>query len=132
MEKNGHQNGDSYLSIRGEDKIGTYHRFALFDQFHRKCKNHFVSKDRKEIVKGVKGILYIGSIIDKIRMIKHPTTIIIGENDQLTDLSEAQILNSNIKNSNLKIIPKAGHMSPAEEPRVANNIIIKHINKILS
>lgn len=95
-------------------------------------KNHFVQNDRVGIVKAVKGVLYRGGMTSVIGDIEHPTTIMVGENDQLTDLSKAEILNKTIKNSSLKLIPRAGHMGPVEEPDIVNRFMEEHLNDVLS
>ena len=72
-------------------------------------KNHFLANDRQGIVKAVKGVLYRQGVTEKIGGVKHPTTILVGEHDHLTDLEKAEILKSNIKQASLKVIPRAGH-----------------------
>jgi len=46
------------------------------------------------------------------------------------DQEKAEIMNSNILNSELKIVPRAGHMSPVEEPALVNELIIEFLNKL--
>ncbi len=95
-------------------------------------KNHFASNDRVGLAKAVKGVLFREGITDKIGAIKHPTTIMVGDQDQLTDLSKAEILHAQIQNSSLKIIPEAGHMSPVEEPEAVNALIEHHLKSFSS
>ena len=90
-------------------------------------KHHFTSNDRAGIVKAVQGILYRKGITEQIGAIKHPTTIMVGEQDQLTDLNKAKILYENLPNSVLKVIPRAGHMLPVEEPDIVNTTIENHL-----
>ena len=91
---------------------------------HRKTwKNHFLANDRSAIINAVKGILYRKSFTPSLEKISHPTLILVGEEDQLTDLSKAEILHSHIENSVLKVIPRAAHMSTVEEPEFVNAAI---------
>lgn len=51
---------------------------------------------------------------EKIKNIQTPTLIIWGEDDQLIDVSNAYLFQKDIRNSQLVIIPKTGHV-PMEE-----------------
>ncbi len=94
-------------------------------------KNHFLANDRKGIVRAVKGVLYRSNITPRIQQIHHPTTVMVGAEDQLTDLEKAEIIHSQIKNSELHIIPRAGHMSPVEEPDMVNELMANHLNSLV-
>lgn len=94
-------------------------------------KKHFTANDRIGIVKAVKGVLFRKGITDKIRKIEQPTTIMVGEKDQLTRLDKAEILHASIDNSVLKVIPRAGHMSPVEEPEIVNTLIENHLESFI-
>jgi len=49
-----------------------------------------------------------------LKDINLPTTIIVGEEDFATPVEMSQQMHANIKNSSLKIIPKARHLTPIE------------------
>jgi len=51
---------------------------------------------------------------DSLNDINLPTAIIVGEEDYATPVEMAQQMHANIKNSTLKIIPKARHLTPIE------------------
>jgi len=55
--------------------------------------------------------------------IKLPTLIIWGENDKDTPLSDAKLMNRDIKNSKLEIIKNAGHFSFIDQPESFNKIL---------
>jgi len=93
----------------------------------KKWKNYFIANNRTGIVRAVKGVLFRKGISDQISEIKHPTKILVGANDELTDITKAEILHASIANSSLDIIPRAGHMSPVEEPDIVNSIIKEHL-----
>ncbi len=92
-------------------------------ELKRSWRNHLLANDKVGISKVVKGVLYRKSITDNIKKIELPTLILVGENDILTSFDKAEILHKNIKNSILKVIPRAGHMSPVEEPEIVNKLI---------
>jgi len=107
----------------GKDFLKDPKRSAI----QKKWKNYFIANNRVGIVKAAKGVLFRKSISNQISKINHPTKIMVGENDLLTDITKADILHSNIENSSLDIIPRAGHMSPVEEPDKVNDIIKEHL-----
>jgi pimeloyl-ACP methyl ester carboxylesterase len=52
--------------------------------------------------------------------IKVPTTIIIGEGDQIIPLDAARELHEAIAGSRLAVIPRAGHLALLEQPELVN------------
>lgn len=93
-------------------------------------RNHFISNRRKGLVKAVQGVIFREGITSKIKAIQHDTTIMVGENDVLTDLSRAEILRKHISQAKLRVVPRAGHMSPVEEPDTVNALIEEHLKNI--
>lgn len=53
-------------------------------------------------------------------LIKLPTLILVGSDDQVTPYSYATFLNQSIANSKLQIIPASGHMTKYENPAAYN------------
>ena len=49
-----------------------------------------------------------------------PTLIVVGENDVLTPPDLSRSMHGQIRGSQLMIIPKAGHMTPMEQPEAFN------------
>ncbi|MCK5279211.1 MAG: alpha/beta hydrolase, partial [Cyclobacteriaceae bacterium] len=66
-------------------------------------------------------------ITSELHKIKVPTLIFWGDHDFLTDKDKADIMHENIDKSELRIIPRAGHMSPVEEPAIVNEMIINFL-----
>ena len=52
-----------------------------------------------------------------------PTLILVGELDAITPPAMAETLKKNIRNSQLVVIPAAGHMTPMEQPEDVNRAI---------
>jgi pimeloyl-ACP methyl ester carboxylesterase len=48
--------------------------------------------------------------------IRCPTTIVVGDSDQLTPPALAEEMARGIDNARLVVIPEAGHLSPLEQP----------------
>ena len=74
-------------------------------------------------MRAVKGVLWRKEITSELHKIKVPTLILWGDHDFLTDKDKADIMHENIDNSELKIVPRSGHMSPVEEPDIVNSMI---------
>jgi pimeloyl-ACP methyl ester carboxylesterase len=52
--------------------------------------------------------------------IRLPTLVLVGEEDVLTPLSEAELLAAAIPNARLETIPQAGHLANLENPQAVN------------
>lgn len=66
--------------------------------------------------------------IDTLKMIKVPTLIVTGEEDILTGINEAELMRQHIAGSQLKVIPKAGHYSPWEQPGEAVKLLRRFLD----
>jgi pimeloyl-ACP methyl ester carboxylesterase len=51
-----------------------------------------------------------------LREIRVPTLVVVGEEDEITPLAEAEALQRGIAGSRLAVIPRAGHLSSLENP----------------
>lgn len=60
---------------------------------------------------------------DRLSLIKNPTLLIWGENDNDTPISCAKVLENGISDCGLVTIPKAGHFSFAEAPALTANVL---------
>jgi len=62
-------------------------------------------------------------VLNKLSTIEVPCLIIVGEQDQLTPVKYSEFFRKKIKNSELHIINKAGHMVMLEKPNEVNQAI---------
>lgn len=73
-------------------------------------------------------------LLDKYRngeiRIDVPTLIIVGEKDMLTPVKYSEFLNKHIQNSELVVIPEAGHMVMLEKPEELNRAIKEFLKKL--
>ncbi len=58
-----------------------------------------------------------------LKAINVPTLIVIGEEDVLSTTADGELMRQNIAGSQLKIIPKAGHYAPWEQPEAMGKIL---------
>jgi pimeloyl-ACP methyl ester carboxylesterase len=68
--------------------------------------------------------------VSTLRMIDVPALIVTGEEDLLTGIDEAQLMQQNISRSELRVIPKAGHYSPWEQPKEAVRILRQFLDRM--
>ena len=54
--------------------------------------------------------------VDTLKTINVPTLVVTGDEDILTGVNEAELMRQHIPNSQLRVIPKAGHYSAWEQP----------------
>src|SRR6266853_3718442 len=57
--------------------------------------------------------------VETLKTINVPTLLVTGDEDILTGLNEAELMRQHISGSQLRVIPKAGHYSPWEQPEEA-------------
>jgi pimeloyl-ACP methyl ester carboxylesterase len=58
-----------------------------------------------------------------LKTINVPTLIAIGEEDMLATVADGELMRQNIAGSQLKVIPKAGHYAPWEQPEAVGEIL---------
>jgi pimeloyl-ACP methyl ester carboxylesterase len=65
-----------------------------------------------------------------LAIIDVPTLIIVGEDDVLTPVIEAQTMHESIAGSRLVVVPGAGHLSPVEQPRLFAEALHKFLDSV--
>jgi pimeloyl-ACP methyl ester carboxylesterase len=68
--------------------------------------------------------------IDTLKTINVPTLLVTGDEDIMTGINEAELMHQHIKGSQLRVIPKAGHYSPWEQPAEASQIIRQFLDAL--
>jgi|SRR5271166_394608 len=61
--------------------------------------------------------------IETLKTINVPTLVVTGDEDIFTGLNEAELMHQHIQGSQVRVIPKAGHYSPWEQPAEAARIL---------
>jgi pimeloyl-ACP methyl ester carboxylesterase len=94
-------------------------RPALIDDVHRMLSSASVD--------GIRGALesMLGRVdsTPTLPTIDVPTLVIVGAEDVLTPVSEAEILRDAIRGSRLEVIEQAGHVSNLERPAAFNHVL---------
>ena len=68
--------------------------------------------------------------IDTLKTINVPTVLITGDEDAMTGVNEAELMRRHISNSQLRVIPKAGHYSPWEQSGEATRILRQFLDAV--
>ena len=65
-----------------------------------------------------------------LKTINVPTLILTGDEDLLTGVPEAELMRRNISGSQLKVVAKAGHYSPWEQPEEVGKIMRQFLDSV--
>lgn len=65
-----------------------------------------------------------GDSADVLRTLDVPALVVVGQEDELTGLSDAQALVDVLPHATLDVIPDAGHLSPLEDPAAVAEAIL--------
>ena len=65
-----------------------------------------------------------------LKTINVPTLIAVGEEDVLATVADGELMRQNIAGSQLKVIPKAGHYAPWEQPKAVGTVLRKFLDDV--
>jgi pimeloyl-ACP methyl ester carboxylesterase len=68
--------------------------------------------------------------VETLKTISVPTLLITGDEDNMTGVNEAELMRQHINGSQLKVIPKAGHYSPWEQPEEASRMLRQFLDAV--
>jgi 3-oxoadipate enol-lactonase len=68
--------------------------------------------------------------LERLREIKFPTLILVGQDDQGTPVAASQAMHERIKNSDLVILPKARHLSNIEAAEGFNKALLRFLKSL--
>ena len=67
---------------------------------------------------------------DTLKTINVPTLLLTGDEDVMTGINEADIMRQHVAGSQLRVIPKAGHYSPWEQPAEAIRLLRQFLDSL--
>ncbi len=67
--------------------------------------------------------------VQTLKTIDVPTLLVTGEEDLLTGVNEAELMRGHIQNSEMKVIPKAGHYAPWEQWQEAAVVMRQFVDR---
>jgi pimeloyl-ACP methyl ester carboxylesterase len=68
--------------------------------------------------------------IETLKTINVPTLLVTGDEDVMTGVNEAELMRQHISGSQLRVIPKAGHYSPWEQPEGAAQLLRQFLDRL--
>ena len=68
--------------------------------------------------------------VPTLKTIDVPTMIIIGEQDVLSTVADGELMRANIRGSQLRVVPKAGHYSPWERPEEVGPLLRQFLDSV--
>ncbi|MFZ0686579.1 MAG: alpha/beta fold hydrolase [Terriglobales bacterium] len=66
-----------------------------------------------------------------LKTINVPALIVIGEEDVLSTVADGELMRQNVSGSQLKVIPKAGHYSPWEQPEMVGTTLRQFLDAVV-
>jgi pimeloyl-ACP methyl ester carboxylesterase len=94
-------------------------RPALIDQVHRMLESASVDG----IVGALEAMMRRIDSTATLATIEVPTLVVVGQEDALTPVAEAELLHEAIRGSRLEVIEHAGHVSNLERPAAFNHVL---------
>ena len=70
--------------------------------------------------------------VGDLKTINVPALIVIGEEDVLSPVSDGDLMRQNIAGSQLKVIPKAGHYAPWEQPDAVGKVLRQFLDSVVT
>jgi len=67
---------------------------------------------------------------ETLKSINVPVLIMTGDEDILTGVNEAEVMRQHISNSEMRVIAKAGHYSPWEQPQEAARLLRQFLDRL--
>jgi pimeloyl-ACP methyl ester carboxylesterase len=68
--------------------------------------------------------------VETLKTINVPTLIVTGDEDILTGVADADLMRQNIPGSQMKVIAKAGHYSPWEQPEEVGTLLRQFLDAV--
>jgi len=93
-------------------------------------KQKFAETNPQAAIAALRGMAERKDHSDILSEIKIPTVLIFGEDDAVTNLETAKMMNKQIPFSSLSIIKKAGHYSNLEQPELFNAALTNFLKTI--
>jgi 3-oxoadipate enol-lactonase len=77
----------------------------------------------EDICLALRGMAERPDSVADLKSINVPTLIVIGDEDVLSTVADGELMRQNIAGSELKVIPKAGHYAPWEQPELVGKVL---------
>jgi len=113
---------------------GVFHPDSMMNKMEvvDSLKNIVFANSKRVITTGLSALAERFETCSSLAAICIPTLIICGREDKVTPLAQSQFMHENIKDSSLKVIENAGHVSNLEQPNEFNKHILAFLASLLT
>lgn len=94
-----------------------------------KIKRIISSTDERALVGTLIALAARMDMTDSLSNIKVPTLILIGDQDKLTTIADAELMHSKISGSEVRVVRESGHVSNIENSTEFNNAVIGFLER---
>ena len=77
----------------------------------------------EDVAQVQRGVAERPDSVETLKTINVPTLLVTGDEDILTGVNEANLMHQHIAGSQIRVIPRAGHYSPWEQPEEATRLL---------
>ena len=96
----------------------------------KRVRKLITGSDPKGAAAAQRGMAARRDYSDDLPNIKAPTLIIVGREDPIRPVADAEFMRERIPNSRLEIIEDAAHMTNMEQPKVFNDGLVSFLNEL--
>ena len=84
----------------------------------------------EDVAQVQRGMAARADSVEMLKTVNVPTLLITGDEDVLTGVNEAQLMQQHIPGSQLRVIPRAGHYSPWEQPEGVGTMLRQFLDSV--
>ena len=96
----------------------------------KRARTMVTRSDPKGAAAAQRGMAARRDYTDDLPNIKAPTLIIVGREDLIRPVTDAEFMHERIPNSRMEIIEGAAHMTNLEQPEVFNDALVSFLNEL--
>ncbi|HEY3972771.1 MAG TPA: alpha/beta fold hydrolase [Candidatus Sulfotelmatobacter sp.] len=85
----------------------------------------------EDVAQVQRGMAARADSVETLKTINVPTLLITGDEDAMTGVKEAELMRQHISGSQLRVISKAGHYSPWEQPEAVGKLLRSFVDGIV-
>jgi pimeloyl-ACP methyl ester carboxylesterase len=84
----------------------------------------------QDIAQVLEGMAERPDSLPTLRTINVPAMIVMGEEDTLSTVADGELMRANISGSQLRLVPKAGHYAPWEQPEEVGRLLRQFVDSL--
>ena len=84
----------------------------------------------QDIAQVLEGMAERPDSLPTLRTINVPTMIVMGDEDTLSTVADGELMRANISGGQLRLVPKAGHYAPWEQPEEVGRLLRQFVDSL--